>query len=257
MLRRFGEIKGYDIAAEDTDVGKVKDLYFELDKWDVRHIVVDTGKWLPGRKVLIPPMLAGNPDKDKEEVPVYLTKEEVEESPPIERDKPVSKQYDLNLYQYFGGISRRKPGRMTDTTAVPHKSRDEQGTAGHRSEQKMPSDTATEKHTGDWTLRSANEIIDYHLMATDGGVGRIEDFLVDDEWNVRYLVANTGHILPGKKVLLSPNWIEDVDMAEKGVTVKLSSEMIRQSPEYDPSSKIEREYEEKLFEHYGEAKYWV
>jgi len=51
-------------------------------------------------------------------------------------------------------------------------------------------------------------ITGYHIHATDGEIGHVEDFMVDDEiWAIRFLVVATRNWLPGKKVILSPRWI--------------------------------------------------
>ena len=55
MLRPFDELRRYTIGAADGDVGEVIDAYFDDASWTVRHLVVDTGRWLPGRQVLISP----------------------------------------------------------------------------------------------------------------------------------------------------------------------------------------------------------
>lgn len=97
----------------------------------------------------------------------------------------------------------------------------------------------------------------YHIHAADGRVGHIEDFLVDDElWMIRYILVNTRDWLPGKSVLIAPNWIQTIEWAERKVTVDLTQEAIKTSPEFDPDSPIDRMYENKLYSHYGRTKYW-
>jgi len=67
-------------------------------------------------------------------------------------------------------------------------------------------------------LRSTRQVTGYHIHATDGELGHVEDFIVDDEnWAVRFLVVDTRNWLPGKKVLLSPQWIERVEWADSSV----------------------------------------
>ena len=59
MLWNASAIKGYAIEASDGDIGTVSDFLFDDVSWQVRWLVVDTGNWLSGRKVLLPPVRLG------------------------------------------------------------------------------------------------------------------------------------------------------------------------------------------------------
>ena len=78
MLRSLKILLGETVVATDADIGKVHDFYFHDDTWIVRYLVVDTGHWLPGRKVLITPSALGKPDCDALTLPVALTRGQVE-----------------------------------------------------------------------------------------------------------------------------------------------------------------------------------
>jgi hypothetical protein len=106
-------------------------------------------------------------------------------------------------------------------------------------------------------LRSVKELCNYVLEATDGEIGRCKDFLFDDgRWTVRYMVVDTRNWLPGRKVLVAPVWITSVDWAESKVSVDLTREQVKNSPEYDPSTPVKREYEVRLYDFYGRPNYW-
>jgi hypothetical protein len=62
--------------------------------------------------------------------------------------------------------------------------------------------------------------------------------------------------LPGKKVLVAPTWIESVSWSESKVHVVLSRETIKNSPEFDPTVPVNREYEARLYDYYGRPVYW-
>ena len=109
---------------------------------------------------------------------------------------------------------------------------------------------------GDLHLRSAAIVTGYHIEATYGDVGHVEDFIIDDEtWEIRYMVVDTRNWLPGKKVLIAPRWIDRVSWNDSKVYVSLSREAIKNAPEYHPDT-LNREYEEKLHDHYDRPKYW-
>ena len=98
----------------------------------------------------------------------------------------------------------------------------------------------------------------YNIHASDGEIGHVEDFVIDDEtWAIRYLVVDTRNWWPGEKVLISPRWIERVSWDLSKVFVSLSRDAIRQSPQYSEESLLTREYETSLHGHYNRKGYWI
>jgi uncharacterized protein YrrD len=251
MLRSTNEMIGYRLLATDGEMGKVHDFYFDDVSWTVRYLVVDTGKWLPGRKVLISPVALDKPDWEYQTLPVNLTTKKIEESPPIETDEPVSRQKQIRIHAYYGWpVYWPYVGGYGGTpaaVAVPEKE------VQNEPEEAMEEDLAE----GDPHLRSVREIHGYHIGASDGEVGHVEDFIVDaSNWVIRYMVVDTRNWLPGRKVLLAPEWADSIVWEEKKVFVGMSRETIKASPEYDSSAPVNREYEEKLYDYYGRPKYW-
>lgn len=248
MLRDLEELKGYVILAEDGEIGRCKDFLFDDRHWTIRYMVADTGKWLPGRKVLISPISLGRPDWDTRRFPVRLDKEKIENSPSIGTDEPVSRQYEQKWYDYYGWAVYWGGGGVWGPAGYPAELYKTVG-----AKRPVESDTkAVESH-----LRSTAEVNGYHIEARDGEIGHVEDFILDDEtWTLRYIVVDTKNWLPGRKVLVSPHWIKSVDWASSKVTVDLTREEIEKSPPYDPSAPVNREYELQLYDFYGRPKYW-
>jgi hypothetical protein len=84
------------------------------------------------------------------------------------------------------------------------------------------------------------------------------DFIIDDKtWAIRYLIVDTKNWLPGKRVLISPKWIQTIDWAESSVYVNVPRETIKQAPVYVCDSTVTRDYETKLHSHYNRQGYWV
>ena len=92
MLRNVKDLRGYAIRATDGVIGHVDDFYFDDEAWAIRYLVVETGRWLPDRQVLISPISIGHPDWSAQLLPVFLTKAQVKGSPDIDTNKPVSRQ---------------------------------------------------------------------------------------------------------------------------------------------------------------------
>jgi len=254
MLKPTSGFKGLTIAAIDGDLGSVADLYFDDLSWTVRYLVVDTGTWLPGRQVLISP-LSVHEAGDK--ILVDLTQAQVENSPPVETDKPVNRQQEEAIARYYAqrqywegpyrwGLLAYPGMPPVPTAPVPADGIAEEMAARER-----------EAAHGDPSLRSARDVTGYYITALDGSIGHVEDFLIDDRaWAIRYLVVDTRNWWPGKKVVLSPEWIKTVSWPDSQVLVDLRRDEIKAAPEYDPSRPFDRAYENRLLEHHSRRKYW-
>jgi uncharacterized protein YrrD len=250
MLRNAKELRGYTIRATDGDIGKVHEFYFDDLAWIVRYLVVDTGTWLPGRRVLLSPGCLGQPDWETRSLPVELTTEQVEHSPEISTEEPVSRQMEMDLHTYYGWTPYWRGGLPPLGLGAAAAAQVIAGQAEEKGEQ--------EEKDEDPHLRSTREVIGYHIQARDGEIGHIDDFIIDVEtWHLRYLVIDTRNWLPGKKVLVSPAWAEEVDWATRMVSIDLKRETIKDSPEFDASMPVEREYEDRLHDHYERPKYWA
>jgi len=251
MLRTAGELKGVTIEAMDGDIGSVQDLYFDDQTWTIRYFVVDTGTWLPGRQVLVSPF-AFQVVPGASRLRTSLTKEQVKDSPSIDTDRPVDRQREIAFSQYYGyPYYWVGPYRWGDLAypALPLTPPQPSAT-----EQEM---LARDRDSADPNLRSARDVMGYYIQATDGDLGHVEDFLVDAEtWAIRYGIVDTRNWLPGRKVLVSPEWIQRVSWEESKVYVDLSKRHIEDAPEFDPSVPLGREHEERLYTHLGRAKYW-
>jgi hypothetical protein len=101
MFQHCDKLKGFRLGASDGEIGKVEDFYFDDQRWTVRYLVADTGYWLPDRLVLISPRAVKGVDEGEMLVRVELSRQQIEDSPPITADQPVSRQYEREYYRYF------------------------------------------------------------------------------------------------------------------------------------------------------------
>ena len=246
MLRTTSSMKGTTIAATDGDIGSIQDLYFDDLTWTIRYLVVDTGTWLPGRRVLISPMSV-RASTASGKVAVALTKGQVENSPSVDTDLPVNRQYEEEYSSYYGYPPYWSGPYRWGTMAYPGELAPAAGTIS--TDAAMPS--------GDPTLRSTRDVTGYYIEATDGDIGHVEDFMVDDRaWAIRYMMVDTRNWWPGKKVIVSPEWIRSVSWTDSKVRVGLTREGVKTAPEFDPEHPLERDYETRLYTHYGRRNYW-
>ena len=225
MPHNTKELYGHKLIATDGDIGHVKDFYIDDKSWAVRYIIVDTGNWLSSRLVLISPRSFGKLDADGKRLHVTLSKKQIEDSPSIDTHLPVSRQYEQEYYRYYGwpgywestgfwGVSDHPP---VSPMAAP----DSQSHHGHNQRE-------------DIHLRSAKAVTGYAIEASDGTLGSVSGFMVDDhEWMVRQIVVETGHWYSGKEILIAPSKVERISYSESKMFVDLTKADIERTKEHE------------------------
>jgi hypothetical protein len=248
MLRNINNLIGHKIHATDGELGTVDEFFFDDRTWLIRYMVVKTGGWLSGRRVLIAPAALKLPDWKSKTFPVALTREQVSGSPDIDTQKTVTRAHELELHRHYAwplywgdGFYAGDPSGGALFAAAAEE-------AGRRG-----GPAKAEKET---RLQSTRAVAGYKLHAADGPIGRVEDYIVDDiKWSVRYLVASTGAWLANRKVLVSPHWIETVSWETSEVFVDLTRDAIKESPGFDPERPVSEDYESDLYDHYGRPRF--
>jgi sporulation protein YlmC with PRC-barrel domain len=248
MKHNVNSLVGYTISATDGELGRVNEFYFDDKTWSIRYMVVDTGGWLSGRRVLIPHSALGLTDWETKTFKVNLTMEQVRNAPDVDTQKTVTRQHEIDLFShyglpvYWGDIFIDGTIGMVPLPEVGEIKIDDGAL-------KVP-----DKPKGDQHLRSTMSVKGYDIAANDGEIGHVEDYLGDDnDWNICFLIIDTNNWLPGRKVLVSPHWINRIDWSEQKVFVNLSKELIKNSPEFDPSKHTGIDYEKDLLNYYEEA----
>lgn len=250
MKRKIKSLIGFTIGATDGEIGKVKEFYFDDKTWTIRYLIVETGSWLFGRKILLSPQALLTPDWENEVFPVNLTMDQIKGSPEIDTEKPVSRQQEMELYGYYpwgtywgGGLwagGMGTSGMMVQPT-VPLEQAIEHEEIANRAE------TSEDPH-----LRSTDNVTGYNIKATDGEIGDVEDFMINDKtWTIDFIEVDTGNWFPGKKVLVSPKWIREINWDASSVVVNATEEQVKNSPEYVPSKELMESYEANLNNYYG------
>ena len=194
MLRSAKSLKGFAIGAKDGDIGEAYDFIFDDKNWTVRYVVADTQRWLPGRKVLISPIIVDQADWEGKRLPVPLTQEQVKNSPDINIDERLSALDEVKYYDYYGLPYYWVGDQVWGPVNLPS------DLVREGAERKI----ALTHEINDSHLRSMNEVSGYAIQATDGEIGHVDDFIVDDEpWIIRYIVVDTRNFWPGKKILVA------------------------------------------------------
>jgi hypothetical protein len=251
MLMNAAHLKGLEIQATDGRLGTIDQFYFDDETWAIRYLTVETD-WLGDRKVLISPFSVTGVDWPARRLDVSLTKKQVENSPSIDTQRPVSRQYETEYLGYYGYPMYWGGPLMWGPGSYPH---------GLTNQLPTPKEKLAEevrRASMDSHLRSTKAVTGYHLEAEDGEIGHVAGFFMDDEaWAIRYLEVATRNWWPGKKVLVSPGWIQKVSWLESKVWVGLYRDAIQTAPPFVDSVPISREYEHRLYLHYGRPPYWI
>lgn len=221
MLHNAKTLTGYALESLNGNIGKVKDLYFDDQHWTIRYLVANTGSWLTGRQVLISPYALVAADEDKQHIEVNLSIEEIEDSPSLDTDKPVSRQFEEDYYAYYDWPMYW--GGPYTWGNYPTLIRDKELRKGHK-----PNGQSWDPH-----LRSTNSVRGHYIHALDGDIGHVVDFIIDDKtWIIRHIIVDTTNWWPGKKVIISPQHIDRVSWDESKVFVNLTRETIKHSLEH-------------------------
>ena len=248
MIRSFRDLTSYAFRARDGDIGRVHDILFDDVSWTVRYFALDTGRWIPGKVVLMRPEAIESVDWNERTIQLGVTKEQVEKSPSVMDDEPVSRQKEEQIHHYFGW----QRYWLAAPTAI-----DATGDIAPTPDKAGESEERTPDSKSDPNLRSLREVTGYSIRCQDGDAGVVHDFAGDDEsWIVRYIVVDTHRWLPGRKLLLALEWVSGIDWDEQRVHVDVPKQKLQESPEFDPDAPINRRYEERLYDFYGRPRYW-
>lgn len=251
MKRKIKSLIGFSIGATDGEIGEVKDFYFDDLSWTVRYLIVETGSWLNNRRVLISPQSLLTPDWENKIFPVNLTKDKIKNSPNIDTELTVSRQHEIEMYAYYPWTSYWGTGLWGGGMGVT-------GMMTEAGEPfldaiKREKSKELENDAGDAHLRSTNKVTGYTIHATDGKIGDVEDFIIDDStWKMEFIEVDTGHWFPGKKVIISPRLIKEINADRSEAMLTISENAVKNSPEYQASEDLSENYETSLHDYYSQ-----
>ncbi len=250
MLRSLQSLEGCAIGATDGLIGQVRDFYFDDEAWVVRYLVVMTDAEQLPHSVLISPISVAQPDWSDKILRVHLTRAQVNGSPGVDTDKPVSRQQELGYLGYFGfgkywgGGGLWGAGLYPDILQAGRQPPIAAGVAGGRD---RGGTSEADPH-----LRSVNALLRYYVHASDGDIGHVAGFLVEERtWAIRYLIVTTSNWWLGHRVLISPEWTAAVDWLNSRIALDLSRAAIQAAPPYDPRVVLDSTQMGRIQAHYA------
>lgn len=216
MLRKITDLRGFELYATDGHIGAITEFYFDDLDWTILYMVVDSGAWLPSRRILVSPASLGEIDWVERKMNVMVTRADIESSPEIDLHQPITREQEVRYFAHFGWAC-----------------------------------------LWEGELRSTQEIIGNEVETTDNKhIGTVADLVVDDLWNMRYLILSSESSGDPQNLLFSPNWIEVRDWKETKLLTLFDSAKINSAPNFETNGIIKRDYEMDLYNHYGIKPYW-
>jgi hypothetical protein len=232
MLRSVSTINHHAVVASDGRIGTVVDFLFDDVSWHVRWAVIKIGEWPITRKVLVPTSVLSSLDSRGDDLRVRLTMQQVRQSPGIDTERPVSRQMETRLFDHYGsspywvdGLYYGVYGFGGSTSASPFD-------APSPEQQEI---VEAQRSHDDPHLRSVEVVSGYHIHASDGEIGHVEDMIVDAaDWTIPYLVVDTKNWWRGKTVLVSRRLVTGFDWHDRLVNIDADRHTVAASPLYDP-----------------------
>jgi hypothetical protein len=255
MIRSARQMHKFEVMASDGRIGAIDDIYFDDERWAIRYVVIDTGRWLPGRRVLISPLSIARTEWNDQRLLLAISREEVKHSPDIDTHQPVSRRREREYFDYYGYPYYWGHAGLWGAHAIPMLP-----TAQELAERRARAAEAERQavEQGDAHLRSVSAVMDYRIRATDGDLGHVEDVLFDDlSWAMRYLVVDTRNWWFGKHVLVAPEWISDISWAGRSVAVAMTRQSLKNAPPYHRAQHIDRQWELEYYQHLQQPGYWL
>jgi hypothetical protein len=250
VFYRLKELQDYQLQASDGPFGEIRGFIIDDFAWRVRYMVVV----VESRNVLLSSYAFGKPDPVNHIFPVQVTREKLMNSPALDAELKLSREMERRLSDYFewpyywdaDDVPNTRPGDLTSIPLIEMELDKEQQIEEDMIPQTGP---GSRPH-----LRNTREILGYTIYAANSrsNAGKLDDLIANGEdWNLLYLVADTGGLLSaGKKVLVSPQWVEVVDEEHSRIVLNLKEETIHNSPEFATIADLTDEYRSKLTDHY-------
>jgi hypothetical protein len=213
------------MKASDGEVGIAQDFYFDDQTWIIRYLIIKTGDWLSGRKVLISPFSLINQRGKPASFTVSLTKEQIRNSPDINTDKPVYRQQEIQLAEYYPGLDYWGKGSYKNGVANASIVSDQEIIKKAFKKDNQPA--------ADLHLQSILHMTGYRIHALDGEIGHAKDFIVTDEaWQLKYLVVETHKLFHDKQVFVPVGNIRKERWSNAEIYVDVTRGAIKNSSAY-------------------------
>lgn len=225
MLRPLHPMLDKPVEATDGSVGRVTDMLLDDHRWTVRYIVVSPGGWLGVARALIAPAAVVDIG---DRLVLNLTRDTVRRSPPLTA-ATVTREYEEEYARYYGVPGYWVGAGAWGEASVPGTLRPVPGA------EPTAADLARTAAHQESRLTSVIATIGFHISASDGDIGHVDDFLADERsWEIQSLVVDTSNWIGGRSVLVPRRLVREVDRVDGRIAVAATREQVREGPELTP-----------------------
>jgi hypothetical protein len=222
MLNHLRTLLTHQIHASDGFIGALDDFYFDDSRWILRYLVVNIGGFVHGRKVLISPVAIVGINAANQTVSLKHSMDQIRNSPNFDVEKPVYRQLEEQLLNYYGWVAHWTPLHT------------------------LPEPQVQVSPTGDTHLRSMTNVCKYTVMAFDGRVGSITDFIMDENgWTIPLVILDTGHYLSVDQVVIPAPHLKGIRVEDKEISIDMYKADVAKAPRFDPTRPLD-EYLRKV-----------
>ncbi|MBD3232285.1 MAG: hypothetical protein GF315_01030 [candidate division Zixibacteria bacterium] len=224
MFKHTNKILDKSVKAIDGNIGFIRELYFDINDLILRYLLVDMENWLTDRKILITPESFRSINWDQGEITINLKRADIENSPIIRLDEPVTRAHEKQLREFY----------------------------------KFPFywSSQDEVETGSYLISEEEfRMVDVQLI--DGKLGKVQDVIVDDDtWKIKFIIVDADAIEVGRRTPIPSDWLDRIDHEANTVYVDLKMENVETAPQF-PVEEYEDERNIKaLYDYYSRPRYW-
>lgn len=241
MLASLTELRSYYVKGTDGEIGRIEDLCFREDEWIVRYLVVHMEDL--GREALLLSAYLGPIHRDTHTVSADIRREQVENTPALDRTQPLTQHDEQELHQLYGWPvywweQEHQITPLDDLWGEPL--------------EEPPDPEEQEQEDEGPQLQFVSDLIGiYGIQSDDSEVGLLQDVIVEDEtWAVSYLVVNVEPA--GHRVLLATDYIQTMDLGARRIYLAVTKDAILHSPVVSSEQSITPELEQSLREYYDQ-----
>lgn len=271
MLHKAHTLIGTKIHATDGEMGHIEDFYFDDAKWMVRYMIVRTGSWFSGKRVMLAPSTIRDVIWEKHSIFVNLSQEQITKSPDLNMEMPVTREQEIELVQQlnYPDFWSGTPGPIDDaisTMGFAATGVAVMGTGPAGSPPEVPDEIASDIYSTDISnssmlgpdssntaegeveasvtraaqagamgvqLHEVKRLTGFHVVGNDEPVGKVSDFMIDDEsWQIPSLLVDTTAWWPGGEVLVATDLITGITPSHSQVHINATRDQVKGSPEY-------------------------
>jgi hypothetical protein len=253
MKLTFSQLEDLSIHARDGELGRVRDVYVDGVSWKVRYIVVDTRRFVGGRRVLLSPQSVSGLNPGKRELTVDLALAQVEAAPALDEHVPLTRQHLSDLDSHYGWSEYWITGGPINFSFPTIN----YGPIGESID--IPDDVRTMieerlQRGEDEALVSFRDLTEYRVETVDDArAGSVRDAIISyKDWTMPYLVVDTGHWIAGRKVIVPASLVETIETGSQVLTLHTSAESMVASPKFDADhlEVLDEAHERELVDHY-------